>query len=199
MHAAGSTAVGWVLLLLHAAALVHLQLLCICVEVGLYTARYTADYARWACIRPTQAAANVLLKLTSAAAAESSASARLQFHAYAAPAAAAAAAVCEQSVALCEQLPLTVNVTLSCSQVQDLPEISFNIGGSSFSIQPAAYAYQVSCPAQLVCSAGTPHCNLACGLSPRSIAACCKRLSATRITTLKQPHFGVISRKLSEI
>ncbi|KAF6264401.1 aspartic peptidase domain-containing protein [Scenedesmus sp. NREL 46B-D3] len=48
----------------------------------------------------------------------------------------------QQSVVLCEQLPYVVNVTLSCKQVQDLPTVSFSIGGSTFSIEPTAYTYQ---------------------------------------------------------
>lgn len=57
----------------------------------------------------------------------------------------AAAVVLLQGVALCDQLPYTVNASLSCGQVQELPGISFRLGGRNFSIQPAAYAYQVSC------------------------------------------------------
>uniref|UniRef100_A0A383VHK1 Peptidase A1 domain-containing protein n=1 Tax=Tetradesmus obliquus TaxID=3088 RepID=A0A383VHK1_TETOB len=58
----------------------------------------------------------------------------------------------QQGVALCEQLPYTVNVSLSCGQVQELPGISFRLGGRNFSIQPAAYAYQS--PQDLKCYSG---------------------------------------------
>lgn len=48
-----------------------------------------------------------------------------------------------QGMVLCEQLPYAVNVSLSCTAVQDLPNISFSMGGSMFSVSPAAYAYRV--------------------------------------------------------
>lgn len=48
-----------------------------------------------------------------------------------------------QSQALCQQLPFAFNVTLDCKAVPSLPNITFTIGGSVFSVPVGDYAYQV--------------------------------------------------------
>jgi hypothetical protein len=50
---------------------------------------------------------------------------------------------CLQSIALCQQLPYAMNVTLDCTKLSSMPNISFVIGGKPFSIPVGDYAYQV--------------------------------------------------------
>eukprot|EP00775_Hariotina_reticulata_P012073 gene12073-12214_t len=65
----------------------------------------------------------------------------------AAPSAAASAAA-----ALCRFLPYTVNVTVDCNSVQQLPNISFILGGEAFPVSSRQYAYQD--PSSMKCYSG---------------------------------------------